>query len=102
MDDLDRELGDFVLFELPTYEGLEAFCARLRPRWSGWADADEEGWLLTAELKGGDLAPLLREAQELTAENGFDYIRFCLDGRLYVLEAARRDSAADDLAVRSK
>jgi hypothetical protein len=101
MDDLDLELGDFVLFELPTYEGLEAFCERLRPRWDGWSDADEEGWLLTAELKGGDLAPLLREAQGLLAELGLGSIRYCLDSRLYVLDAMRLDAAAD-LAFKSK
>jgi hypothetical protein len=101
MDDFDRELDDFVLFELPTYEGMEAFCERLRPRWEGWSDADEDGWLVSAELNGGDLAELLREAQELIAKLGHDSIRFCLDGRLYVLEAGRLGAAAD-LSFRSK
>jgi len=96
MEDLDRELDDVVLFELPTREHVDAFCDRIRPRWEGWSDADAQLWLLTAQLDGGaDLAPLLREAQELMAELGLAAIRYCLDGRLYVLEAARSRATAD-------
>jgi hypothetical protein len=37
---------------------------------------------VSAELADADdLAPLLREAQDLIAELGLDTIRFCLDGR---------------------
>jgi hypothetical protein len=89
MDDLDAQLDDVVLFELPAQEDVDAFCARLRPRWEGWSDADEDVWLFTAQLeRGGDLAPLLRAAQELIAELGRDSIRFCLDGRIYLLRAS--------------
>jgi hypothetical protein len=102
MDDLDRELDDVVLFELPTPEDVEAFCDRIRPRWEGWSDADEDVWLCTARLeKTGDLAPLLREVQELIAELGLDAIDFCLDGRAYRLDAARPPREAD-LAAKSK
>jgi hypothetical protein len=97
MDDLDFELDDIVIFELPTFEDVEAFCDRFRPRWDGWSHADEEVWLVTADLGtgAGDLASLLREAQDLVAELGLPAIRYCLDGRVYVLEAARRhDSEA--------
>ena len=94
--DLDLALDDVVLFELPKPEDVEAFRERIRPRWEGWSDADGDLWLFTAELeKSRDLAPLLREAQELTAELGLDAIRFCLDGRIYVLDAARTPRAAD-------
>jgi hypothetical protein len=91
MDDLDLELDDFVIFELPTFQDIEAFCGRFRPRWSGWSHADAELWLFTADLgsAGGDLAMLLREAQDLLAELALGAIRYCLDGRVYVLEAAR-------------
>ena len=104
MEDLDLRLDDVVLFELPRQEDVEPFCDRLRPRWDGWSDADQDVWLVTAELEGGDLAPLLREAQELVAERGLEMIRFCLDGRVYVLEAVRPLVAASssDLAARSK
>lgn len=99
MQDLDLELDDVVLFELPTHEALEAFRGRLRPRWEGWSEADEDVWLFTAQPeRGGDLARLLREAQELISGLGLDTIRFWLDGRVYRLEAAR----PVDLASRSK
>lgn len=102
MDDLDRELDDVVLFELLTQEDAEAFRDRIRPRWGGWSDEDEEVWLFAAQFEGsGDLAPLLREAQELIAERGLDAIRFCLDGRIYLLDATRPPREAD-LAERSK
>jgi hypothetical protein len=101
MEDLDLELDDVVLFELPTHEDVEAFCDRIRPRWEGWSDAEENVWLVTARLeRSGDLAPLLREAQELIAELGLDAIDFCLDGRAYRLDAARPPRAAD-LTARS-
>ena len=87
--DLDLALDDVVLFELPNPEDVEAFRQRIRPRWEGWSDADGELWLFTAQLeKSRDLAPLLREAQELVAELGIGAIRFCLDGRIYVLDGA--------------
>ena len=93
--DLDLELDDAVLFELATQDDVEAFRDRIRPRWGGWSDADGDLWLFTAQLENGrDLAPLLREAQELLGELGHDAIRFCLDGRIYVLDAARSPRAA--------
>jgi hypothetical protein len=101
MDDLDLELDDSVVFELPAFEDVEAFHDRLRPRWDGWTHVDEQVWLLTARVGAqGDLAALLRTAQELLRELGRDGIRFCLDGRVYVLDASPR--RATDLAARSK
>jgi hypothetical protein len=94
--DLDLALDDVVLFELPNAEEVEAFRDRIRPHWEGWSDADGDLWLLTAQLeKSRDLAPLLREAQELIAERGLDAIRFCLDGRIYLLDAARSSRTAE-------
>ena len=102
MNDLDLELDDMVLFELPTHEDVEAFLDRIRPRWEGWSDAEEDVWLCTARLeRSGDLAPLLREVQELIGELGLDEINFCLDGRAYRLDAGRPPREAD-LAARSK
>lgn len=92
--DLDLTLDDVVLFELPNPEDVEAFRQRIRPRWEGWSDADGELWLFTAQLeKNRDLAPLLREAQQLISELGLDAIRFCLDGRIYLLDDARAHTA---------
>jgi hypothetical protein len=99
--DLDLHQDDIVLFELPTYEDVEAFCERLRPRFEGWSDADEQLWLFTAKLAdSSDLAPLLREAAQLVAELGLEEIDYCVDGRAYVLAAAPAPSL--DLAMRSK
>jgi hypothetical protein len=87
-------LDDVVLFELPASGDAEAFCDRLRPRWTGWSHADSDVWLFTADLAGDDLALLLREAQELVADLGLAAIRFYLDGRVYLLEAAPRPGSA--------
>lgn len=98
MDELDLALDDLVIFELLSFEHVEGFCDRFRPRWDGWSHADEQLWLFTAQLnEKADLATLLREAQELLAELGLQAIRFFLDGRVYVLDAA----GFGDLAARS-
>jgi hypothetical protein len=92
MYELDLQLDDVVLFELPTVECSAAFTVRLRSRWPGWATHDPGGWLFAAELQGdeGELARLLREAQDLLEELDVLAIRFYLDGGVYVLEPARR------------
>ena len=90
MPDLDLDLDDVVLFELPTEADMWAFVDRIRPRWAGWSDAEEGVWVFTAQLEENrDLAPLLRAAEELVAELALDAIHFCLDGRVYLLEPAR-------------
>ena len=83
-----------LFFELPALDHVEAFTERIRPRWGGWSDEDEEAWLFTAQLNGGDLAPLLREVQELVAELGLAPIRYCVDGRIYLLDAALKGAGA--------
>lgn len=90
MDELDLQLSDVVVFELPTFEDAQAFRVRLRSRWPGWSHHDEQGWLFAAEL-GTDpdaLPLLLREAQELVAELDLPAICFVLDNRIYALEPA--------------
>jgi hypothetical protein len=95
MDDLDLELDDVVLFELPTHSEVDAFVKRIRPRWDGWSDAEEDVWLFTARLEeDDDLAPLLREAEQLVAELDLAAIHFFLDGRVYLLEPTRASDAA--------
>lgn len=96
MDDLELDLDDIVIFELPTFDDIEAFCDRFRSRWDGWSQADEQVWLFSARLSTSDdsLASLLREARELLAELGLAAIRICVDGRVYALEAARVTEAS--------
>jgi len=91
MDILDFELDDVVIFELPTIEVVDAFRERFRPRWDGWSDADGHLWLFTTRLDGeADVAGLMRDAQELLAAHDVASVRFYLDGRVYLLEAAPR------------
>jgi hypothetical protein len=90
VDEIDTQLSDVVLFELPTFEAAQAFRVRLRPRWPGWSHDEEQLWLFAAELgdEADGLAQLLREAQEVLAEQELLAIVFVLDGRSYVLAAA--------------
>jgi hypothetical protein len=90
VDDLELALDDIVIFELPTFEDVEAFAERFRPRWDGWSLTEEPLCAFTVRLDAqSDVAALLRQAQELVAELGLPAIRFSLDGRAYRLEAAR-------------
>lgn len=90
MDELDLQLSEIVLFELPTFEAAQAFRVRLRPRWPGWSHNDEGLWLFAAEIgeESDALALLLRGAQELVADLDLLAIVFVLDGRSYVLPTA--------------
>jgi hypothetical protein len=90
VDDLDLQLSEIVLFELPTFAAAQAFRVRMRPRWPGWSHDDEGLWLFAAELGDEpDALPLImREAQELIADLDLLAIVFVLDGRSYVLPAA--------------
>jgi hypothetical protein len=90
MDELDLQLSDVVLFELPSFEATQAFRVRLRSRWHGWSHHDDDGWLFAAELGSAPeaLPLLLREAQGLLAELDLPAICFVLDSRTYVLEPA--------------
>jgi len=96
MDELDLQLDDVVLFELPTHADVEAFCDRFRSNWPGWSEADGDVWLFAVDLDGrtDDLAGLFRAAQELLAELGLPTVRFYLDSRIYGLEAAAQRVAA--------
>jgi hypothetical protein len=92
VDEIELQLSNVVLFELPTFEALQAFRARLRSRWPGWSHEHEALWLFAAELgdEADDLALLLRDAQAVLAELDLPAIVFCLDGRTYVLDAVGR------------
>lgn len=90
MDEIELQLSEVVLFELPTFEAAQAFRVRLRPRWPGWSHNDEPVWLFAAELgdEADNLALLLREAQAVVSDLDLPAIVFSLDGRSYVLDAA--------------
>ena len=87
MDELDLQLSEIVLFELPTFAAAQAFRVRLRPRWPGWSHDDDGLWLFAAELGDEpDALPLMmREAQKVIADLDLLAIVFVLDGRSYVL-----------------
>jgi len=95
VDELDLELSDVVLFELPTYEDSQAFRVHFRPRWPGWSVEDEQVWLFAVDLgaAAAELPLLLREAQDLLADRGLASIRFVLDSRIYTLVAAQARAA---------
>ena len=90
MDELDLQLSEIVLFELPTFAAAQAFRVRLRPRWAGWSHDEHPLWLFAAEIgdETDNLALLLREAQQVLAELDLLAVVFVLDGRSYVLAAA--------------
>ena len=92
-------LEDALIFELPTHEDVEAFGERFRSRFDGWSDGDGEGWLFFVRLEAdSDLAGLLREAEELVGELRLDAIRFCIDGRIYVLVATWEETVFPNAA----
>jgi len=94
--DDDVAMSDCVLFVLPTRGDVDLFCSALRPRRRGWSAQDEDVWLVTAELRPeeSDLAELLRIAQAVIADLALPTIVFCLDDRVYCLDARARDDAA--------
>ena len=85
-------MSELVLFELPTRDDVDVFCAALQPRWRGWSTVDGDVWLVAVELnpEEEDLANLLREAESAIADLGVDEIHFCVDDRVYCLEAPPR------------
>ena len=85
-----------ILFEVPAYANVKKFCARLRPRWQVWQVFDNDVWLVGARAKVDDvdLAVLLREVEILVSELDLQAIRYCLDGRFYVMECVVRSEIA--------
>jgi hypothetical protein len=90
VEDVTAELSEMILFEVPAYADVKTFCARLRPRWQVWQVFDNDVWLVGARAKVDDvdIAVLLREVEALVAELDLRAIRYCLDGRFYVMECA--------------
>jgi hypothetical protein len=96
MEDDALELNDLLLFEIPAYADVDQLHARIRPRWRGWTTCDDDVWLVAAEVKADadDLAPLLREVEAYVAATELLAIRYWLDGRAHIMEAAALERAA--------
>ena len=82
-------MSEVVIFEVPAYVDVNLFYARIRPRWPGWTTRDDEMWLIAATVEADetDLAALLREVEDFVFNLDLQAIRYCLDGRFYVMEA---------------
>jgi hypothetical protein len=92
MDELP-DLRETVVFELPSFVDVKAFCDRLGGRWLRTAAMDGgQVWLITAafEADATDLAALLREVEAYVADAGLHALRYCIDERFYVMGASPR------------
>ena len=88
--DTNPDLIDVVSLEVPTFAFAKELLGRLRPTWWGQIDDLGQGWAVVAEFRadGRDLAVLMRVVRGWLDASGLGAIRFQLDGRSYVLEAA--------------
>jgi hypothetical protein len=87
VEPVTAETSEMIFFEIPAYADVEQFCARIRPRWPGWMMLDVDVWLVGASVKvdDSDLAVLLRVVGDAVAELDLLAIRYCVDGRFYVM-----------------
>ena len=90
-------MSEMMFFEIPAYADVEQFCRHIRPHWPGWMMLDVDVWLVGATVKvdGVDLAALLRMVEVAIAELDLLAIRYCLDGRFYVMDGVRVEGAKD-------
>ena len=81
-------MSETIFFEIPVYADVERFCALIRPNWPGWKMLDVDVWLVgaTVEVDDVDLGALLRTVETAIPELGLPAIRYCLDGRFYVMD----------------
>jgi hypothetical protein len=88
VEDVAAELSEMILFEIPAYANVKQFCARIRHRWPLWQVLDDDVWLVGVRTKvdDADLAVLLREVEAVVSELDLQAIRYCLDGRFYIME----------------
>ena len=79
-----------MIFELPTRRLAEGLLAQLSPKRFAWIQSDENASVVAALLNPDqlDLAVLLRAVQSWLSATGLVAIRFEVDGRPYVLDAA--------------
>ena len=89
-------MDDVVIIELPTRTAAERLLATLRPLRFAWLQSSRAtarvGTVVSTEAD--DLAHLLRSVQAWLQRSGLALLLFELDGRTYVLEPQRAESAA--------
>ena len=68
----------------------------IRPRWPLWQVLDNDVWLVGARAKVDDvdLAVLLREVEAAVSGLDLQAIRYCLDGRFYIMECVTAPEVA--------
>ena len=100
MEPVTAETSEMIFFEIPAYADVEQFCARIRPRWPGWKMLDVDVWLVGASVKvdDSDLAVLLRAVGDAIAELDLVAIRYCVDGRFYVMGEPRVEDPTEATA----
>ena len=83
------DLSETVVFEVLDRTRAEWLGRRLGSRWLAATSEDDEGTVVAVGLRPeeGDLAALLRVAEEWVTDSGLGAIRFHLDGRAYVLDS---------------
>ncbi len=81
-----------MIFELPTRRLAEGLLVQLSPKRFAWMQNGEDAALVAALLNPDhlDLAVLLRAVQSWLSATGLLAIRFEVDGKPYVLDAAPR------------
>ncbi len=79
-----------MIFELPTRRLAEGLLAQLSPKRFAWIQNDEDAAVVAALLNPDqlDLAVLLRAVQSWLSATGLLAIRFEVDGKPYILDAA--------------
>jgi len=93
--DVGSSLSEVVSFEVPGGAGAGELLAMLVPGRMAWLAPGDVVSIVGVLLDGDDfdLANVLRRVQSWAAARGLRAIPFALDGRTYVLQAAREGQA---------
>jgi hypothetical protein len=88
--ELDHSLDNVVVFDIPSLYQAGRLCELLQADRLAWLYEREGNAVVAASLRAEplDLAELLRAVAAWAGERGLGSIRFELDGRSYVLDAA--------------
>jgi hypothetical protein len=75
-------------FEIPFHAPARQLAARLSLAWKTWTDELDDSTLIVVELDSmpKSFARAMRIVQEWVSDEGLGAIRFCVDGRSYVLD----------------
>ncbi len=89
--DYDETFEEVVLFEVPSSEEAQRLWLRLQEARLAWLHRDEDTYYVAAVIRAesGDLALLLRDAENWVAERRLTSVPFELDGRMYDLQPRR-------------